>query len=505
MKTKIGLPFGLALVMFLGIFTTMLALGALSPSKAQAVTGGFDVTLSNTIPGHFSDWSFSVKSANDFMGVDPTASPAVDTATTLTITFPDDVSLSGTGVISPGNWMLGGKPATAALGGTGEVVLTPQAAAAASGDDAAVPAFMIKAEDPIKVEFTAPMKGPTATGEDEGIQNPAATVAEADRTDQTISVVTSEDSTPGVSEMFSFDNTRVGQVEVTNDPTEPGSENAEYQITFYVPEELTANQDRIIVRFDKDIGSPSSISANHVRIRASVVTDDDGANPNIAGNAIALVDAPTRGLVNSMGRAGDEPGDKNIVEYKLRIPDLDTDPDRPQAGIGAHAMVTVTFSSSAGFKNPTEAGKGDVVSVATSKQDVFVSDNIVVPLILEIDDVKDKRDTPLTITGKGFKNGTTAIIWVEKTIPASNKFGVRDANEIDIVPVEVASDDTFEITVNVALPPFSKGPNNYINAIDGEEPKANTFTDMKLLPKFEVEQSIVISPSAANVGDTIRV
>ena len=163
---------------------------------------------------------------------------------------------------------------------------------------------MIKAGDPIKVEFTAPMKGPTATGNNAGIGNPAATVAEADRTDQVISVVTTDDTTMGESNMFSFDTMRVGQVEVTNDPTEPGSENAEYQITFYAPDVLTANQDRIIVRFDKDIGSPSSISANHVRIRASAVTGEEDDPGNVPGNAIALVDAPTRGLVNSMGRAG---------------------------------------------------------------------------------------------------------------------------------------------------------------------------------------------------------
>ena len=63
-----------------------------------------------------------------------------------------------------------------------------------------------------------------------------------------------------------------------------------------------------------------------------------------------------------------------------------------------------------------------------------------------------------------------------------NTIGVRDANEIDIVPVEVASDDTFEVTVTVALPPFcERRPTIYINAIDGEEPKANTLAekDMK--------------------------
>ena len=52
MKTKIGLPFGLALVMFLGIFTTMLALGPLSPSRAQAVTGTDGATFEVTPVQH---------------------------------------------------------------------------------------------------------------------------------------------------------------------------------------------------------------------------------------------------------------------------------------------------------------------------------------------------------------------------------------------------------------------------------------------------------------------
>ena len=38
MKTKIGIPIGLALVMFLGVFTAMLAFGTLSPQPTQAQT-----------------------------------------------------------------------------------------------------------------------------------------------------------------------------------------------------------------------------------------------------------------------------------------------------------------------------------------------------------------------------------------------------------------------------------------------------------------------------------
>jgi hypothetical protein len=127
------------------------------------------------------------------MGVDPSATPPVDTATTITITFPQGVDVSGAGVEVAGNWMLGGKPVASAVpGSTGEIVLTPQAAvadnAATTDVDEAVPAFKIDAGEPIKVEFTAPMKGPTVgvTGEDEGIQNPGTGVDEADRTDQTV-------------------------------------------------------------------------------------------------------------------------------------------------------------------------------------------------------------------------------------------------------------------------------------------------------------------------------
>ena len=49
MKTKIGLPFGLALVMFIGLFTTMLALGVLTPNRADAaaMAGTVELTLSD--------------------------------------------------------------------------------------------------------------------------------------------------------------------------------------------------------------------------------------------------------------------------------------------------------------------------------------------------------------------------------------------------------------------------------------------------------------------------
>jgi hypothetical protein len=182
MKTKIGLPFGLALVMFIGIFTTMLALGALSPSKAQAVGGDFDVTLSNYIPGHYSDWSFTVTTALGFSGED---TDEVD-PDTITITFPPNFDVDEDGVAVEANWMLGGMVPSEVVVSTPDVTLTANAdmkevAASAGGE--------------ITVVFTAPRKGLAATADPSamrGIINPEATVAVDERTGVMLSVVTSK-------------------------------------------------------------------------------------------------------------------------------------------------------------------------------------------------------------------------------------------------------------------------------------------------------------------------
>ena len=61
MKTKIGIPFGLALVMFIGVFTTMLALGALNPRPAEAaiIASGLMVERSNNTVNAYADWTIT--------------------------------------------------------------------------------------------------------------------------------------------------------------------------------------------------------------------------------------------------------------------------------------------------------------------------------------------------------------------------------------------------------------------------------------------------------------
>jgi hypothetical protein len=73
MKTKIGLPLGLALVMFIGVFTTMLALGALNPRPAEAqatiTTSAADlmVVRSNDTVDAIADWT--ITAMNDTIAI----------------------------------------------------------------------------------------------------------------------------------------------------------------------------------------------------------------------------------------------------------------------------------------------------------------------------------------------------------------------------------------------------------------------------------------------------
>jgi hypothetical protein len=125
-------------------------------------------------------------------------------------------------------------------------------------------------------------------------------------------------------------------------------------------------------------------------------------------------------------------------------------------------------------------------------------------LSLSIDDVKDKRNTPLTVTGKGYKKGRTATVWLD-----FNRNAKIDDGETRLMSDVVADDGTFEFTFNVAVPPFKKSSDtlkNYINAMDTEEPKANVISADRMndMPQFTVDRSLTVSPVSANVGDTVR-
>jgi hypothetical protein len=114
------------------------------------------------------------------------------------------------------------------------------------------------------------------------------------------------------------------------------------------------------------------------------------------------------------------------------------------------------------------------------------------------DDKADNRNKPLTITGKGFKNGVTVIVYLDK-----NKNDMRDAGDVDLDSEVVGSDDTFESTFNVTVPPFDAGKGNRIHATDGENPPNMTGAGEGV--EFEVEGLATVSPGSVSVGDNLQI
>ena len=285
-------------------------------------------------------------------------------------------------------------------------------------------------------------------------------------------------------------------VTVMADPTSPGAA-AEYTITFVTGAVLEADTAQIILDIDSSVGVPTSLAPSAVRIRASDIDGATNARPN-QNRPLDL--APVYRVI---------PGTDGRKEYKIRIPNMDGVPENPVADISAGATVTLTLLSNSGFTNPTESNVvvfeedgvtrdsgGDDFRVSTSKQTSGVSAYISTPLALFSDDKADNRNKPLTVTGKGFKNGTTAVVYLEETDDNGDV-----TKETDLISVLVGSDDTFEATFTVTVPPFKAGKGNMIKAKDGETPPNRT----EMAVAFEVEGLMTASPKTADIGDKIQI
>ena len=278
----------------------------------------------------------------------------------------------------------------------------------------------------------------------------------------------------------------VADVMVSQDPTTPGA-NAEYQIQFDITDSadsvLVAEVDSIRFNFDRSIGVPGSIAKENVLISSTKITGGGEAN-----QAVNPAVDPVHSIVPNSGRD----------YYTVAVPDMDPDEERV-GSIDRGATVTVIFSPGAGLTNPTEAGTDDV-QVWTSKHQTETTkvDNpgslITTPLVIFLDDTADNRNTPLTVLGRGFKNGTTAIVYLDR-----NDDGDRGDDDVDLVSIVVASDDTFEATFRVTVPPFEPGPDNVIRARDVKTQDSADGVS------FEVEGLMTISPRAASIGNTIQV
>ena len=407
---------------------------------------------------------------------------------TLTITFPEGTGLPAASVEDKANWTLG--------------TVDPESVTVDTTTDPNAPTVTLKA--PVGFNpITAGDAIAVVASESAGIANPPA------GTGITFSVETSSAPIAGESLGFSIvHDPTVNDVTVTQDPTDPGA-GARYQIIFTTAYELSEGTDEIILNIDQNIGVPSSLSNQDVRISASLVTGMNATPPSTAKQSRPLDDAPRYRVL---------PGTDNRKEYRISIPDMDASPDR-NSSIAAGATITLTLQANAGFTNPTEAST-ETILVSTSRQREEVSADVDTPVLLFSDDKADNRNKPLTVTGKGFKNGTTATVYLDK-----NQNGIKDSGDTDLISVPVGSDDTFEATFNVTVPPFEPLPKkNVINAVDGEappntvewilptdDPTADDYKDRTKeakaagAPTFEVEGLITVSPNTVGIGDTLTI
>ena len=112
------------------------------------------------------------------------------------------------------------------------------------------------------------------------------------------------------------------------------------------------------------------------------------------------------------------------------------------------------------------------------------------------------RGKTVTVIGRGFKNSTTATVWLEKGKMVDD---VRvydntiDTGEPVLCHGDVGSDDTFTCNFDANVPPFVAGITNKVNAIDGRDQPARELADWKVTPQ------IVAVPKQAAVGETINV
>ena len=465
MKTTIWTSAVLALSLALGSITAMLVLDLSSPTKTFALggpggdTATFDFRLGDARPGTVSSYSFTVINLKAFQNGDK-----------LTITFPAETDLTGAAVTTAANYTVGDENAIVptAVTVSGQA-LTLTAGAGMDGDTGDTTPNIIEAGEKINVVINSAA----------GIKNNP--LVDLTNVLQVVTDVTSE--TTGTSVNFNVG--AVTHISSAISPDEPGAA-AQYKVVFITHRILQANIDTITVRFDEDIGIPTSIRKENVFLVS------DGVTTAVSGNqAVNPKLDPQFRLV---------PSGKGAVDYTITVPSMDTKEGNPIANIKKDAQVTVIFDAGAGLTNPTVATAPDTpnskytLQVKTSQEPEIglpsSAQVIAVPLILSL-----KGET---VTGKGFDGGSSAIVWLD-----TNQNGERDAGETDLVTVPInSSSNTFEATFSVTVPPFVPGPSNTINAIDGQ---GSAITVVANMPSYEVKGSVEVTPATAGVGDTIQV
>ena len=460
MKTKTGMSLGLALTLMVGVFATMLALGLFTNTEvraqAETETEVDDVTVQIT-------------------------PDTIDTVTEVTVAFQSTSDLDeGESIIIefPGNMFV-----------PEEINKTDVEIGSAAADDVEVDGQEVTLENPADITATTPVMVVFAIAA--GIKAPAAEAGDTFM----VKVSTSADTTPADSSASDAlvdptpsSDPGVRSVMVSHSPQTVGSA-ARVIVEFFITQALTANVDTITIEFEDDVGVP-------------LILDRDDIS--IVGESETVETQEARPLDVNVIHVGPSPA--NDPEVTLTVGDhnpVDALVEGLQLG-----MVTVIFRNGAGITNPTEAGTWNV-KVSTSKEsndedeEAGTADDKVTSLdansfrpvrMITLNADAGPRGSTLTATGRGFKNSTTATVFLDE-----DDDGEKQPAEIVLCDADIGSDDTFSCDFVVTSAFEARPTINMINAFDGRDQSAPDGAPYRLNPQ------IVAIPDTAAIGDTVTI
>ena len=255
----------------------------------------------------------------------------------------------------------------------------------------------------------------------------------------------------------------------------------------------------------EQFGVPSSISTSWIAIEAIDAGDNNVINPDDTGD-----DEDEDFTFNPATVTVDG---KEII---MTIPDVDPEADRIKKSFVSGSTFKVLIYQSAGITAPTEANTYGGAEPHDDRE-IFATfgdsgatrvnfSEMMVPRIIEIDPEDGGLGETVTVTGKGFKDGTTLTVFLDR-----NRNGNLELNEDELcVAAKIGKDDIGSCEFEVTHPTFVGGPaddqTNYINAVDGRDGYVNKDDDGKFdLPMYELGASINATPKGGSPGEIILI
>ena len=241
----------------------------------------------------------------------------------------------------------------------------------------------------------------------------------------------------------------VCEPEVRPTSRSPGARTS-YEVTFETPAEIVPHTGSIVMVLHEDIRVPQSISPSRVRVGYQSGADRIG------------------GFASDVSLSGQEnhrrPTTVNIAHGLVN--------NNSQVSIPAGAQVTVTFSSEAGIKNPTQGGSytwevgvgSDSHPVNANHPDPDVREafrlaspdgkdtGLLVDREVQLSRQETSRGQAVTVTARGYTEGLSLTVWRDADLD-----GQRDPGERVLCGVVVGSSGTGRCDFTVFVPPFVGG------------------------------------------------